>query len=123
LIAVGALYVTLGICLGLGFPNTVATLLAGITTWSLCIMVLAYGEGCMRLAYRHGVFKWGALALLLGAGGGAHLIGGSEYFGSFGVVLLVLVPFVGAVSTLVERAMFTAAERYELRKKGEYVIP
>jgi hypothetical protein len=120
-IGVTLLSATLAGCLTVGFPVDVSTLLAGVATWSLCVIVLALGESHMRLAYRQGVFIGGILMILLVALSGAKLIGVGYSSGSFEVVYFILALFGLAVNSLVGRAMFTAAERNELRKaRGMY---
>ena len=124
LIFVTLLAATLSGCLAFfGFPVDVSTLLAGVATWSLCVIVLALGESHMRLAFRQGMFRGGTLSVFLVALSGAKLIGSGYFLGSFEVLYIILVLFGIAVNSLVGRAMFTAAERDELRKaRGIYTI-
>lgn len=112
--AVIAVYGALYGCLRLGFPEAIAILLAGVATWSLCVLVLAAGD--LRLAYRYGVFKGSIFALVAAPLGGARLISGDNSVASFAIVFLILLLGGLAVNMLVQRGMFTAAERNEAKR-------
>jgi hypothetical protein len=121
-VLLGFFYFAMSFGLGFVFDDNVAGLLAAAATWFLPVLL---GAQAIRLPYRYGIWSasfFGGLTMALTI---ASVIGGPNSHGVNILAFVILMLPATAVHGLLERILFTAEERLEIKSRHSrrYQIP
>jgi hypothetical protein len=112
---VGLFDLAMSFGLGLFLDDNVAGLLAATACWSVPVLLLAQTTHPLRLPYRHGLLAASGFAATMMAFNLAPLIVGAKPHVFIPIVVTVLMLPSVAISALLQRMLFTAEERLEMR--------
>jgi hypothetical protein len=121
-VLLGVFFFAMTFAFGFIFDNNVAGLLAAATTWSLPVLLSAQAT---RLPYRYGFWSSASFGGLTMAITIASVIGGPSRHGFNIPAFMILMLPATAIHVLLERMLFTAEERLEIKSRHSrrYQIP